>query len=114
MYRPEKSVGSTLAAIRRWASATACSAGSFTSTRRPHERVSGTDTVSPALGEYDRNIHSDSVSYQAHHRQRVPGAGEIARLPDHHGLVLQGAEWQLLRLTNWFEREHRQLIATMA
>jgi type IV secretion system protein VirD4 len=80
------------------------------------------EALSLALGEYDRRTasqtlgrtdpehwqatptHSDSVTYQTH-RQRVLSAGEVAHLPDDHGLVLQGLDWQLVELTRWHERE---------
>ena len=80
------------------------------------------EAVSIALGEYDRDVtsqalghsqlqewfshptHSDTVSYQTQ-RQRVLTPGEIARLPDGHGLLLRGTDWELLRLTRWYESE---------
>ncbi len=80
------------------------------------------ESISLALGEYDRDVvsqalgrsepqewfseptHSDTVSYQTQ-RQRVLTPGDIARLPDGHGLLLRGADWELLGLTRWYERE---------
>ena len=80
------------------------------------------EAVSTALGEYDRDMtsqalghsepqewfthptHSDTVSYQTQ-CQRVLTPGEIARLPDGHGLLLRGTDWELLRLTRWYESE---------
>lgn len=80
------------------------------------------EAVSIALGEYDREVtsqalghnqlqewfshptHSDTVSYQTQ-RQRVLTPGEIARLPDGHGLLLRGTDWELLQLTRWYESE---------
>ncbi|HWY18928.1 MAG TPA: type IV secretory system conjugative DNA transfer family protein [Solirubrobacteraceae bacterium] len=80
------------------------------------------EAVSLALGEYDRDVtsqalghsqlqewfthptHSDTVSYQTQ-RQRVLTPGEIARLPDGHGLLLRGTDRELLRLTRWYESE---------
>ncbi len=80
------------------------------------------ESISLALGEYDRDTvsqalgrsepqewlsqptHSDTVSYQTQ-RQRVLTPGDIARLPDGHGLLLRGAAWELLGLTRWYERE---------
>jgi type IV secretion system protein VirD4 len=80
------------------------------------------ESISLALGEYDRDMtnlalshsepqewlavptHSDSVSYQTQ-RQRVLTPGDIARLPDGHGLLLHSNEWELLRLTKWYESE---------
>ncbi len=48
--------------------------------------------------------HSDTVSYQTQ-RQRVLIPGDVARLPGGHGLLLRGADWELLGLTRWYERE---------
>jgi type IV secretory pathway TraG/TraD family ATPase VirD4 len=80
------------------------------------------ESISLALGEYDRDMvsqalgrsepqewlseptHSDTVSYQTQ-RQRVLTPGDVARLPDGHGLLLRGADWELLGLTRWYERE---------
>ena len=31
--------------------------------------------------------------------------GEIAKLPPGQGLLLQGADWQLIGLTSWFDCE---------
>ncbi len=80
------------------------------------------EAISLALGEYDRDVtshalgrsepqewlaeptHSDTVSYQTQ-RQRVLTPGDIARLPDERGLLLRGADWELLGLTKWYERE---------
>jgi type IV secretion system protein VirD4 len=86
------------------------------------------EAISTALGEYDRDTtaqtlghsepqewlnhptHSDTVSYQTQ-RQRVLTPGDIARLPDEHGLLLQGTDWELLRLTRWYENEPWQWVA---
>jgi type IV secretion system protein VirD4 len=87
------------------------------------------EAISLMLGEYDRDTithslghsepqewfgatptHSDTVSYQTQ-RQRVLAPGEIARLPDGHALHLSGADWQTIRLTNWFEHEPWRTIA---
>ena len=82
------------------------------------------DAISLALGEYDRRVvsqtlgksesdewwnrspdqYSESVSYQTQ-RQRVLPPGDIAKLPPGQGLLLRGAEWNLVGLTRWFERE---------
>jgi type IV secretion system protein VirD4 len=80
------------------------------------------EAISLALGEYDRDVtslalgrsepqewlaeptHSDTVSYQTQ-RQRVLTPGDIARLPDGRGLLLRGADWELLGLTKWYESE---------
>jgi type IV secretory pathway TraG/TraD family ATPase VirD4 len=77
--------------------------------------------ISLALGEYDRRLvsasrgmsehtewlgpndhnHSEGLSYQTQ-RQRTLSPGEIARLPDGHGLLLRGASWGLIGLTPWY------------
>jgi hypothetical protein len=77
--------------------------------------------ISLALGEYDRRLvsasrgmsehtewlgpndrnHSEGLSYQTH-RQRTLSPGEIANLPDGHGLLLRGSEWNLIKLTPWY------------
>jgi type IV secretion system protein VirD4 len=80
------------------------------------------EAVSLALGEYDRDTvgrtlgrsepqewlahptHSDSVNYHTQ-RQRVLTPGEIARLPDGHALLLQGADWNTIQLTPWHETQ---------
>ena len=80
------------------------------------------ESISVALGEYDRRVvsqtlgtsesdkwldphhYNESVSYQTQ-RQRVLGAGEVAKLPPGQGLLLRGAEWSLIGLTPWFQRE---------
>ena len=86
------------------------------------------EAISTVLGEYDRDMtsvalghsepqewlntptHSDTVSYQTQ-RQRILTPGDIARLPDGHGLLLQGTDWELLSLTKWFEREPWRRVA---
>ena len=84
---------------------------------------SGTlESISLALGEYDRELvstssgtnengewftpqgHSENVSYHTQ-RQRTLIPGEIAQLPDDSALLLRGASWGLIELTPWFERE---------
>lgn len=78
------------------------------------------ESISLALGEYDRRVvsesigaseddqwlsphgYNESVSYQTQ-RQRVLTPGEIAKLPPGQGLLLQGADWGLIGLTRWFE-----------
>jgi type IV secretion system protein VirD4 len=80
------------------------------------------ESISVSLGEYDRGLISTSTgtherdewltppnrsqgtSYQTH-RQRTLTPGDIAKLPDDHALLLRGAEWHLLELTRWYERE---------
>ena len=80
------------------------------------------ESISLALGEYDRKVvsssvgkgesdrlrdpdhHNESVSYQTQ-RQRVLTPGEIAKLPPGQALLLQGADWRLIGLTRWYERE---------
>ncbi len=88
------------------------------------------DAISLALGEYDRRVvsqtlgrsetdewwnrspdqYSESVSYQTQ-RQRVLPPGDIAKLPPGQGLLLRGAQWNLLGLTRWFEREPWRTVA---
>ncbi len=77
------------------------------------------EAISLALGEYDRRLvsytvgrsqserllpppgtSSESVTYQTQ-RQRVLAPGEIARLPQGHGLLLRATDWGRLRLTPW-------------
>ncbi len=48
--------------------------------------------------------HSDTVSYQTQ-RQRSLTPGDIAQLPDGHGLLLRGTDWELFELTPWYENE---------
>jgi type IV secretion system protein VirD4 len=86
------------------------------------------ESISLALGEYDRKVvscslgtsetdkwldphgYNESVSYQTQ-RQRVLTPGEIAKLPPGHGLLLQGADWQLIALSRWYEREPWRAVA---
>jgi type IV secretory pathway TraG/TraD family ATPase VirD4 len=81
------------------------------------------EAVSLALGEYDRRLvswtlgrshsekllpppgtRSESVTYQTQ-RQRTLAPGDIARMPDGHGLLLRGGGWGLLRLAPWYRGE---------
>jgi type IV secretion system protein VirD4 len=80
------------------------------------------ESISLALGEYDRktvsqtlsrskpqewlaeSTHSETVNYQTQ-RQRVLTPGEIAKLPPGRALLLQGTDWELVRLTKWYESE---------
>jgi hypothetical protein len=80
------------------------------------------ESISLALGEYDRKVvsssvgkgeserlrdpdhYNESVSYQTQ-RQRVLTPGEIAKLPPGQALLLQGADWRLIGLTSWFDSE---------
>jgi len=80
------------------------------------------ETISTALGEYDRQVvsqslghsepqefmstatHSDNVSYQTQ-RQRVLPPGEIAKLPKGQALLLESTNWELVTLTEWFKTE---------
>jgi Type IV secretory pathway, VirD4 components len=80
------------------------------------------ESISVALGEYDRKVvssslgkgesdrlrdpdhYNESVSYQTQ-RQRVLTPGEIAKLPPGQALLLQGADWRLIGLTSWFNSE---------
>jgi type IV secretion system protein VirD4 len=80
------------------------------------------ESISLAVGEYDRELvtatigmsesdewlspkgHSESINHQTH-RQRTLTPGEIAQLPDGHGLLLRGAAWGLIQLTPWYAHE---------
>ena len=80
------------------------------------------ESISLALGEYDRKVVSsslgtseddkwfsphgfnESVGYQTQ-RQRVLTPGEIAKLPPGQALLLQGMDWQLIGLTSWYDSE---------
>jgi type IV secretion system protein VirD4 len=86
------------------------------------------ESISLALGEYDRQVvsqtlgrsesdrwrdpdqYSESVSYQTQ-RQRVLTPGEVAKLPSGQALLLRGADWGLIGLTRWFEREPWKSVA---
>jgi type IV secretion system protein VirD4 len=78
------------------------------------------DAISLALGEYDRRLvshtigrsHSEqlfhppgtsteSVTYHTQRHRTLP-PGEIARLPDGHGLLMRGTHWGLVRLAPWY------------
>jgi type IV secretion system protein VirD4 len=91
------------------------------------------EAISLTLGEYDRRVvshnvgrssseklwapgpatHSDGVSYSTV-RQRVLSPGEIAQLPEGHGLLLRGTRWELLRLTPWHSSEPWRTLATLS
>lgn len=76
------------------------------------------ESISLALGEYDREVYSAStgrsdndypfapdnrsegVSYHTQTR-RVLTPGEVANVPAKHALLLEGAYWELIRLTPW-------------
>ena len=80
------------------------------------------ESISLALGEYDRKVvsqaigtsgtdrwrdphgHNESLTRQTQ-RQRVLTPGEIAKLPPGQALLLAGADWRLIGLTRWYERE---------
>ncbi len=86
------------------------------------------ESISLALGEYDREVvsqslgrsephewlasptDSDNVSYQTQ-RQRILTPGEIGRLPDGQALLLRGNDWEPVHLTNWFDSEPWRTIA---
>jgi type IV secretion system protein VirD4 len=86
------------------------------------------DAISTVLGEYDRDMtslslgrsepqewlaeptHTDTVSYQTQ-RHRVLTPGEVAKLPAGRGLLLQGADWELIHLTKYHENEPWRTIA---
>ncbi|MGH2833120.1 MAG: type IV secretory system conjugative DNA transfer family protein [Solirubrobacteraceae bacterium] len=80
------------------------------------------EAISLAIGEYDRELvctssgtnengewfslpgRSEGTSYQTH-RQRVLPPGEIAQLPKDRGLLLEGASWELIELTRWYQHD---------
>jgi type IV secretory pathway TraG/TraD family ATPase VirD4 len=80
------------------------------------------ESISLALGEYDRTLvsasagtseseqwlaprgRSESVSCHTQSR-RMLTPGEIASLPRGHGLLLQGGAWELIRLTPWHRHQ---------
>jgi type IV secretory pathway TraG/TraD family ATPase VirD4 len=86
------------------------------------------ESISLALGEYDRNTvssstglsdpqewfsadtHNESVNYQTQ-RQRTLPPGEIAKLPPGQGLLLRGTNWELLGLTPWHRSEPWRTVA---
>lgn len=87
------------------------------------------EAISLALGEYDRDTvsqtlgqsqqqeglgapptHTDTVNYHTQ-RQRTLTPGEIARLPDGHGLLLHGADWTTIELTPWHQAQPWKTIA---
>jgi type IV secretory pathway TraG/TraD family ATPase VirD4 len=78
------------------------------------------ESVSLALGEYDRQLvshtigrsqserlfpgpgtRSESVTYHTQRHRTLP-PGEIARLPTGHGLLLRETHWGLVRMGPWF------------
>jgi len=84
--------------------------------------------ISLALGEYDRNTisqtlshadpqewlahptHTDSVNYHTQ-RQRILTPGEIARLPNGHALHLHNGDWNTIQLTPWHHTQPWKNIA---
>lgn len=72
----------------------------------------GTSENAEWLGEHKRN-HSENIAYQTH-RQRTLTPGEIAQLPDGHGLLLRGGEWGLIKLTPWYAHQPWANIANNA
>lgn len=80
------------------------------------------ESISLALGEYDRTLvsasagtseseqwlaprgRSESVSCQTQSR-RTLSPGEIASLPRGRGLLLRGGAWELIRLTPWHHHQ---------
>ena len=90
------------------------------------------EAVSLMLGEYDRYVvshttgrthvdrwfsrqpptQSDSSSLSTV-RQRVLSPGEIACLPEGHGLLLRGSRWELLRLAPWHSNEPWRTLAAL-
>ena len=89
------------------------------------------EAISLALGEYDRQLvsytlgrsrterlfpppatASESVTYHTQRHRTLP-PGEIARLPNGHGLLLRGTHWGLLRLTPWYRTEPWATVAAV-
>jgi type IV secretion system protein VirD4 len=86
------------------------------------------ESISLALGEYDRQLvskslgrsdpqewftpptHNETINYQTQ-RQRTLNPGEIAKLPIGHGLLLKGANWELLQLTPWHKTQPWKTLA---
>jgi type IV secretion system protein VirD4 len=81
------------------------------------------EAISLALGEYDRRLvsytvgrsqserlfpgpgtSSESVTYHTQRHRTLP-PGDVARLPEGHGLLLRGTSWGLLRASPWFATE---------
>jgi type IV secretory pathway TraG/TraD family ATPase VirD4 len=80
------------------------------------------ESISLALGEYDRTLvsasagtseseqwlaprgRSEGVSCQTQSRRTLT-PGEIASLPRGHGLLLEGGAWELIRLTPWHRHQ---------
>jgi type IV secretory pathway TraG/TraD family ATPase VirD4 len=81
------------------------------------------EAISLALGEYDRQLvsytlgrsqserllpgpgtRSENVTYHTQ-RQRTLPPGEIAKLPDGHGLLLRGTHWGLVQTAPWFRTQ---------
>jgi type IV secretory pathway TraG/TraD family ATPase VirD4 len=109
----------------RWGDAAADGFMSLFQTRLLLEGIGDSRTlesISLALGEYDRRListstatnesgewltppgSSEGVSYQTH-RQRVLSPGEIAQPPQGHALLLRGASWGLVELTRWYQHD---------
>jgi type IV secretory pathway TraG/TraD family ATPase VirD4 len=77
------------------------------------------EAISTILGEYDRQIathtagrtiehgilrpdtYNETVSHQTH-RHRILTPGEIAKPPTGHAILINGADWQLIRTTPWY------------
>jgi type IV secretion system protein VirD4 len=87
------------------------------------------EALSLALGEYDRHLvphtlgrtrteglfpppgtASETVTYHTQRHRTLP-PGDIARLPNGHGLLLRGTHWGLLRLTPWYRTEPWSTVA---
>jgi type IV secretory pathway TraG/TraD family ATPase VirD4 len=80
------------------------------------------ESISLALGEYDRRLvsasagtseseqwfglpnRSENVSCQTESRRTLT-PGEIASLPQGHGLLLRAGAWELIRLTPWHRHQ---------
>jgi type IV secretory pathway TraG/TraD family ATPase VirD4 len=89
------------------------------------------ESISLALGEYDRQLASHTISHSQHdeypanhtdsesvtyhtQRHRTLNPGDIARLPPGHGLLLHGAHWGLIRLTPWHRTQPWTAVASLS
>jgi type IV secretory pathway TraG/TraD family ATPase VirD4 len=116
----------------RWGDAAADGFMSLFQTRLVLDGIADSRTlesISLALGEYDRELvstssgtndngewltplgRSENTSYHTQ-RQRTLIPGEVAQLPQGHGLLLRGAAWGLIELTPWYRRQPWASIGT--
>jgi type IV secretion system protein VirD4 len=81
------------------------------------------ESISLALGEYDRQLvshtvgrsrqdgllpppgtSSETVTYHTQRHRTLP-PGEVAKLPNGHSLLLRGTHWGLVRMEPWFRTQ---------